>query len=174
MSLTRSVSCCFSFSPLQLTGAFPAMKEQLLAEHRSLLLNQVSLDVVIHWLASYYSFPPSTSLLFLIFLFQLIVQVQALLETSTIDCVKNGEGQGSLNYRLDLAEKVMWFYFDIILLVMDDIFFSFFSFSHSATQSAHCGCLGIGTFFRLVEKEAGKITCLEGEALEGHSTLVEG
>ncbi len=131
MSLTRSVSCCFSFSPLQLTGAFPAMKEQLLAEHRSLLLNQVSLDVVIHWLASYYSFPPSTSLLFLIFLFQLIVQVQALLETSTIDCVKNGEGQGSLNYRLDLAEKVMWFYFDIILLVRDDIFF--FHFSHFRT-----------------------------------------
>eukprot|EP01084_Bolivina_argentea_P117123 208043_1 len=56
-----------------LTGAAPAMKEQLLAEHRSLLLNQV----------------------------------QALLETSTIDCVKNGKGQGSLNYRLGLAEELI-------------------------------------------------------------------
>ncbi len=61
------------------------------------------------------------------------MQVQALLETSTIDCVKNGEGQGSLNYRLGLAEEVLRCYFDVILLGSSDKYFSRLSSSYSAT-----------------------------------------
>ncbi len=51
---------------------------------------------------------------FLVVLQKLILQVQALLETSIADCV-NGEGQGSLKYRLGLAEKVL-LRFDAIML----------------------------------------------------------
>ncbi len=58
--------------------------------------------------------------------------MQALLEMSTVDCVKNGEGQGSLNYRLGLAEKVLWCYFAAILLGSSDKYFSHISSSYSA------------------------------------------